>query len=85
MNFIWWHQFPRNACKRGRISQNEVVAGASVCVTVNALLLGEDVGGGTIWFSLLLLLPQESAVGHKQYRVSLRESRKQEGTEGTDH
>lgn len=49
---------------------------------MNALLLGEDVGGGAIWFSLLLLLPQESAVGHKQYRVSLRESRKQEGTEG---
>lgn len=25
MNFIWWHQFPRSACKRGKISLNDIV------------------------------------------------------------
>lgn len=84
MNFIWWHQFPRNACKRGRISQNALVVGASMCVTVNALLLGKDTAGEAFWFSALLLLPQERPVRHKQHRMSLRESRKQEGMEGTE-
>lgn len=49
------------------------------------LVSGEDVAGEAIWFSPLLLLPQESPVGHQQYRGSLRESRKQEAVEGTDH
>lgn len=54
-------------------------------VTVDALLSGEDMAGEAIWFSALLLPPQESPVRHKQHRVSLRESRKQEEMEGTDH
>lgn len=52
---------------------------------VNALFSGEDMAEEAIWFSPLLLLPQQSPVGRKQYRGSLRVNRKQEGIEGIHH